>query len=61
MKFFWGPHTCAIGIHILLEEIGARYETVKLDVAGGATHKADFPAINPKGKCRRWYAMMAAS
>ena len=22
MKLFWGPHTCAIGIHILLEEIG---------------------------------------
>ncbi len=50
MKLFWGPHTCAIGIHVLLEEIGADYETEKLDVAGGATHAQPFLAINPKGK-----------
>ncbi len=50
MKLYWGPHTCAIGIHILLEEIGAPYETEKLDVAGGATHAPPFLAINPKGK-----------
>jgi glutathione S-transferase len=36
MKLFWGPHTCAIGSHILLEESGKSYETEKLDVAGGA-------------------------
>ena len=50
MKLYWGPHTCAIGIHILLEEIGTPYETEKLDVAGGATRKAPFSGINPKGK-----------
>ena len=50
MKLFWGPHTCAIGIHVLLEEIGKPYETEKLDVSGGATHKPPFLAINPKGK-----------
>jgi glutathione S-transferase len=50
MKLYWGPHTCAIGIHILLEEVGARYETCQIDVAGGATHHAEFLAINPKGK-----------
>jgi glutathione S-transferase len=50
MKLYWGPHTCAIGIHILLEDVGARYETQKLDVSGGDTHKPDFLAINPKGK-----------
>lgn len=50
MKLFWGPHTCAIGIHVLLEEIGADYETERLDVAGGATHAPAFLAINPKGK-----------
>ena len=27
MNLYWGPHTCAIGIHVLLEEIGAPYET----------------------------------
>lgn len=50
MKLYWGPHTCAIGIHILLEEIGAPYETEKLDVSGGATHEPAFLAVNPKGK-----------
>lgn len=50
MKLYWGPHTCAIGIHVLLEEIGKPYETEKLDVAGGATRKPPFSGINPKGK-----------
>lgn len=50
MKFFWGPHTCAIGIHILLEEIGIPYDSVKMDVAGGETGREPFTAINPKGK-----------
>ena len=50
MKLYWGPHTCAIGIHILLEEIGASYETEKIDVDGGATQEPRFLAINPKGK-----------
>jgi len=34
MKLYWGPHTCAIGTHILLEEVGAVYETEKIDVNG---------------------------
>jgi hypothetical protein len=36
MKLYWGPHTCAIGIHMLLEEIGKPFETEKLDVSGGS-------------------------
>ena len=35
MKLYWGPHTCAIGIHVLLEEIGKPYETEKLDWLAG--------------------------
>ena len=50
MKLYWGPHTCAIGIHVLLEEIGRPYETEKLDVSGGATHRPPFFGLNPKGK-----------
>lgn len=50
MKLYWGPHTCAIGTHILLEEIGRPYEAEKIDVGGGATHEPWFRAINPKGK-----------
>ncbi len=47
---YWGPHTCAIGIHVLLEEIGAPYELVKLDVSGGETHRPPFSELNPKEK-----------
>ena len=50
MKLYWGPHTCAIGIHVLLEEIGKPYDTGKLGVAGGETDLPAFRAINPKGK-----------
>ncbi len=50
MKLYWGPHTCAIGIHVLLEEIGKPYETEEIDVAGGAARKPPFSEINPKGK-----------
>lgn len=50
MKLYWGPHTCAIGIHLLLEEIGRPYEAEKIDVGGGATEEPWFRAINPKGK-----------
>ena len=50
MRFYWGPHTCAIGIQILLEEVDADYETCQIDVAGGATHKPEFLAVNSKGK-----------
>lgn len=50
MKLYWGPHTCAIGIHVLLEEIGAPYETERIDVAGGATREPPFAGVNPKGR-----------
>lgn len=50
MKLYWAPHTCAIGIHILLEEAGASYDLEKIDVGGGPTEEPSFHAINPKGK-----------
>lgn len=50
MKLYWGPHTCALGTHILLEEMGRAYQAEKIDVAGGATKEPWFKAINPKSK-----------
>jgi len=50
MKLYWGKGTCAIGIHILLEEAGLDYQTIRVDVGGGETHQTPFLAINPKGK-----------
>ena len=50
MKLYWAPHTCAIGIHVLLEEVGGPYELQEVDAAGGETQAPAFLAINPKGK-----------
>jgi glutathione S-transferase len=50
MKLYWGPHTCAIGIHVLLEEIGKPYELEEIDVLGGENDKPPFIDLNPKGK-----------
>ena len=50
MKLYWGPHTCAIGTHILLEEIGQPYEAEEIDASGGATKENWFKVINPKSK-----------
>ena len=50
MKLYWGKHSCAIGIHILLEEVGATFDLEELDVQGGETEKQPFKTINPKGK-----------
>jgi hypothetical protein len=50
VKPFWGPHTCAIGAHTLLEEAGKPYELEELDVAGGETQKQPFKGVNFKGQ-----------
>jgi glutathione S-transferase len=50
MRLYWGKGTCAIGIHILLEEAGLTYDTEQIDVGGGATRQPLFLALNPKGK-----------
>lgn len=50
MKLYWAPHTCAIGIHVLLEEIGAPYETEQLNLERGDNRRPPFINLNPKGK-----------
>jgi glutathione S-transferase len=44
------PPTCAIGIHVLLEEIGKPYELKKIDFTKHAQYEPEYLAINPKGK-----------
>jgi glutathione S-transferase len=44
------PPTSAIGIHVILEEIGKPYELKKIDFARHEHHAADYLTINPKGK-----------
>ena len=50
MKLYWGKHTCAIGIQIILEEVGAQFDLEEIDVMGGENKKEPFETINPKEK-----------
>ncbi len=50
MKLFYAPGTCAMGIHVLLEEIGKPYDTEVVNLREGAQYKPDFVSVNPKSK-----------
>jgi glutathione S-transferase len=47
MKLYYFPGSCALADHVVLEWIGAPYETVKLDRA--AVKSPEFLALNPSG------------
>ena len=50
MKLYYSPGACSIGIHVLLEEIGAPYDAVMVKLREGAQFKPEFTAVNPKAK-----------
>lgn len=50
MKLYWAPRTRAFRILWLLEEIGAPYELVRVDVLAGAPAGSPLRAANPMGK-----------
>jgi glutathione S-transferase len=50
LKLYYAPHTCALASHIALEEAGASYQAVRLDFSAGEQRKAEYLAVNPKGR-----------
>ena len=50
MKLYCAPGTSAVGIRVLLEEIGKPYEVVLLDLAAREQYQPAFYSINPKSK-----------
>jgi glutathione S-transferase len=50
LKFYYAPKSCALASHIALEEVGAVYETVRLDLAANEQRTPDYTAINPKAR-----------
>lgn len=50
MKLYYSPGSCALGIHILLEEIAKPYDAHKISFADKEQYGAAFKAINPKSK-----------
>jgi glutathione S-transferase len=50
MKLHYSPGSCALGIHVLLEEIGAPYSLARIDFAAKEQYGEAYRAINPKSK-----------
>lgn len=50
MKLYYSPGACSMSQHIVLNEIGAKFEAVKVDLGTHKTAKGeDYYTINPKG------------
>lgn len=50
MKLFYAPGACSIGIHVLLAEIGAPFDTQRINIREGEQFGDSYVAINPKSK-----------
>jgi glutathione S-transferase len=50
LQLYFAPNTCALATHIVLEEAGAAYSTVRVDFGANEQRSADYLAINPKGR-----------
>ncbi len=50
MTLYYSPGACSLAPHILLEETGAQYDLVEVNVAQGKTREAAFLELNPKGR-----------
>jgi glutathione S-transferase len=50
LTLFHAPGSCSVGIRVLLEEIGAPYGLVTLDLGSGAQRDPTYLGLNPKGK-----------
>jgi glutathione S-transferase len=50
MKLFYFPNTCAMAIHVVLEEIGKPYELARVDFTKNEQYGPEYVAINPKSK-----------
>ena len=49
-RFYYGPKTCALATHIVLEYVGADYDAIKLDFRENQQRSKEYLAVNPKGR-----------
>ncbi len=50
MTLHYGTGSCSLLVHMVLEELGLPFESVKVDLAAGGQHTPAYRAINAKGK-----------
>ena len=50
IKLYYGVGACSLASHIALEEAGAEYEAIRMDLKVGQQRTPDYLALNPKGR-----------
>ena len=50
LKLYYSPGACSLAPHLALEEVGADYEPVRVNLAGGEQRQPAYLAVNPKGR-----------
>jgi glutathione S-transferase len=50
LTLYYAPDTCALASHIVLEEAGAAYETVRIDFDKEEQRTSAYLSLNPKGR-----------
>lgn len=50
LTLYYSPGACSLVSHIALEEAGAPYEAVRIDLAAGEQHGEEFLRVNPHGR-----------
>ncbi|MFE1601000.1 glutathione S-transferase family protein [Methylobacterium sp. ID0610] len=50
LRLFYAPGACSLAPHIAIEETGAPFAAVRVDLAAGEQREPAYLAINPKGR-----------
>ena len=49
-RFFYAPKSCSLASHIALEQAGAAYEAIKVNLGENEQREDEYLSINPKGR-----------
>ncbi|HEX6121137.1 MAG TPA: glutathione S-transferase N-terminal domain-containing protein, partial [Dongiaceae bacterium] len=49
-KLYWSPGSANMTPHALLEEIGAPFELIEVDLDAGKQHNPDYLKLNPHAR-----------
>ena len=50
LKLYYAPGACSLVAHVALEETGAPFETMRINLAGGEQRLPAYLAVNPRGR-----------
>jgi glutathione S-transferase len=50
IKLYYAPGACSLAPHIALEEVGARYELSRVDLAANQQNSPEYLRVNPKAR-----------